>query len=97
MKVCVIEKQWFGGAAVWDGALASKTMWQLSRRSKGFRELLLDTHSGLDYRCGLCALRFCLGCILPLASFYDNMHIPPRSLCLLSLPHRRRRMYLLQS
>ncbi|KNC76854.1 hypothetical protein SARC_10668, partial [Sphaeroforma arctica JP610] len=34
---------------IWDGALASKTLWQLSRRTKGFRELLKDSKSGLQY------------------------------------------------
>lgn len=48
-KVCVVEKDWLGGAGVWNGALSSKTQWQLSRRARGFAELLKSTKSGLNY------------------------------------------------
>jgi hypothetical protein len=34
---------------VWNGALSSKTQWQLSRRARGFGELLNSTRSGLKY------------------------------------------------
>eukprot|EP01134_Creolimax_fragrantissima_P007393 CFRG7393T1 len=47
--VLLVEQKWLGGAGVWDGALASKTLWQLSRRTRGFRELLRDSKSGLQY------------------------------------------------
>eukprot|EP00123_Amoebidium_parasiticum_P021047 comp6064_c0_seq1/m.1901 comp6064_c0_seq1/g.1901 ORF comp6064_c0_seq1/g.1901 comp6064_c0_seq1/m.1901 type:complete len:633 (-) comp6064_c0_seq1:531-2429(-) len=48
-KVLLVEKKWLGGATLWDGALSSKCMWQLSRRTRGFRELLESTRSGLTY------------------------------------------------
>lgn len=34
---------------MWNGALSSKTQWQLSRRARGFEELLRSTRSGLKY------------------------------------------------
>ena len=48
-RVCVIEKTWLGGAGVWDGALSSKTEWQLSRRARGFSDFLRSSNSGLNF------------------------------------------------
>lgn len=47
--VCIVEKSWLGGAGVWDGALSSKTQWQLSRRARGFSEMLRSSKAGLNY------------------------------------------------
>lgn len=39
VKVCLIEKSRLGGAGVWNGALASKTMWEVSHEVNLERQL----------------------------------------------------------
>lgn len=49
-KVCLIDKQkYLGGAEVWNGALSSKSMWQLSRRMRQIRDHLKETGQTFDY------------------------------------------------
>lgn len=39
-KVCLIEKEKVGGAGVYNGALSSKTLWELSHRVSGVNSML---------------------------------------------------------
>ena len=41
-KVCLIEKKRVGGAGVYDGALTSKTLWELSNKVAGINNSLLS-------------------------------------------------------
>ena len=41
-KVILIEKGKVGGAAIYDGALTSKTTWELSSRVSSINEMLKD-------------------------------------------------------
>ena len=41
-KVCLIEKKRIGGAGVYDGALTSKTLWELSNKVAGINNSLLS-------------------------------------------------------
>ena len=42
-KVIIIEKERLGGAGIYDGALASKTMWELSNKFKIAQDELTET------------------------------------------------------
>lgn len=41
-KVCLIEKDKVGGAGVYDGALASKTLWELSEKVRSVNESIVS-------------------------------------------------------
>jgi len=41
-KVCLIEKDKVGGAGVYDGALASKTLWELSEKVRSVNETIVS-------------------------------------------------------
>lgn len=41
-KVCLIEKDKVGGAGVYDGALASKTLWELSEKIRSVNETIVS-------------------------------------------------------
>lgn len=41
-KVCLIEKDRVGGAGVYNGALSSKTLWELSQKVASVNELILE-------------------------------------------------------
>ena len=41
-KVCLIEKKKVGGAGVYQGALSSKTLWELSQRVKNVNETIVS-------------------------------------------------------
>ena len=41
-RVCLIEKARVGGAAVYNGALSSKTLWELSQRVKNVNETIVS-------------------------------------------------------
>ncbi len=43
-KVILIEKNRLGGAGIYDGALASKTLWELSEKVKTTREVLVENN-----------------------------------------------------
>ena len=41
-SVCLIEKAKIGGAGVYNGALSSKTMWELSQRVRNVNESIVS-------------------------------------------------------
>ena len=41
-KVCLIEKNKVGGAGVYNGALSSKTLWEIANRVDSVNQSLLD-------------------------------------------------------
>ena len=41
-SVCLIEKSQIGGAGVFNGALSSKTLWELSQRVKNVNETIVS-------------------------------------------------------
>ncbi|HYG50008.1 MAG TPA: NAD(P)/FAD-dependent oxidoreductase [Flavobacteriales bacterium] len=41
-KVCLVEKDKVGGAGVYDGALASKTLWELSEKVRSVNETIVS-------------------------------------------------------
>jgi dihydrolipoamide dehydrogenase len=45
-KVCLIERKKIGGAGVYDGALSSKTLWEVANRVAGINNTLV--HDGRD-------------------------------------------------
>lgn len=45
-KVCLIERSRIGGAGVYDGALSSKTLWEVSNRVAGINDTLV--HDGRE-------------------------------------------------
>jgi dihydrolipoamide dehydrogenase len=48
-KIILIEKNRLGGAGIYDGALASKTLWELSEKVKTTREVLVDYNKQLPF------------------------------------------------
>lgn len=44
-KVCLIERDKVGGAGVYNGALSSKTLWEMANRVNGINEMILP-HGG---------------------------------------------------
>ena len=41
-KVCLIEKDRVGGAGVYNGALSSKTLWELSNRVSDINDMIVS-------------------------------------------------------
>ncbi|MEY4571669.1 MAG: hypothetical protein RLZ10_880 [Bacteroidota bacterium] len=41
-RVCLIEKDKVGGAGVYNGALSSKTLWELSRRTRDVNDMIVS-------------------------------------------------------
>jgi dihydrolipoamide dehydrogenase len=41
-RVCLIERKKVGGAGVYNGALSSKTLWELSQRVKNVNETIIS-------------------------------------------------------
>eukprot|EP00124_Ichthyophonus_hoferi_P002746 Ihof_evm4s201 gene=Ihof_evmTU4s201 len=68
-KVLLIEKKWLGGAMLWDGALSSKCMWQISRQTQNFKEMHADGQQRL--RSGK-ALANDLACTTARHQVYDS-------------------------
>lgn len=48
MKVCLIEKERVGGAGIYNGALSSKTLWEISQKVRNVNENLTTKASKYD-------------------------------------------------
>ena len=43
-RVCLIERDRVGGAGVYNGALSSKTLWELSNRVSDINEMIVSNY-----------------------------------------------------
>ncbi|MBN4062470.1 FAD-dependent oxidoreductase, partial [Bacteroidales bacterium AH-315-I05] len=48
-RVVLIEKEQIGGAGIYDGALSSKTLWELSEKVAGVNETIVHAHGKERY------------------------------------------------
>lgn len=48
-KVLIIEKNKLGGAGVYNGVLASKTLWEISQKISSIRETVTDYQADYNY------------------------------------------------